>query len=84
MIKANVIMGAKVRPIAELEAQTTATLAAHLVNCAKTGDNTGIAFGLFDKFLAVTPRHAATVAAFLLQDPVSLLQYIDEHGETIH
>ncbi|HFG2088549.1 TPA: hypothetical protein ACGF4X_003415 [Vibrio cholerae] len=84
MIKANVIMGAKVRPIVELSEQTKASVAAHLVNCAKTGDNTGIAFGLFDKFLAVTPRQAATVAAFLLQDPVSLLQYIDEHGETIH
>ncbi len=84
MIKANVIMGAKVRPIVELSEQTKASVAAHLVNCAKTGDNTGIAFGLFDKFLAVTPRQAATVAAFLLQDPVSLLQYIDENGETIH
>ncbi|EKF9799688.1 hypothetical protein VCSRO104_3628 [Vibrio cholerae] len=84
MIKANVIMGANVRPIVELSEQTKASVAAHLVNCAKTGDNTGIAFGLFDKFLAVTPRQAATVAAFLLQDPVSLLQYIDEHGETIH
>ncbi|HAS6106964.1 TPA: hypothetical protein I7130_21515 [Vibrio vulnificus] len=84
MIKANVIMGAKVRPIVELSEQTKASVAAHLVNCAKTGDNTGIAFGLFDKFLAVTPRQAATVAAFLLKDPVSLLQYIDENGETIH